>query len=165
VPKKRKIKKEPPRWKWTDGWRAAGWSALCVEGILAGGDRPCMPSFDLNTLFGLMLAKNAVGIAELFIIGAAVPAFVVAASPTSFGLDPKQRNAVTIALVVVTLALQLFVNNLLVWVVPMGLVIGLLIRWNAWVRQNWLLAALFTSVALGVIQFSGLEYGHAHCGP
>jgi hypothetical protein len=122
-----------------------------------------MPSFDLNALLRLMLATNAVGIAELFIISAAIPAFVIAASPASLGLDPKHRNAVMIVLVVVTLALQLFVNNLLVWVVPLGLVIGLLIRWYERARKNWLLAALFTAAALGVSTFFGLEYGR--CGP
>jgi len=124
-----------------------------------------MPSFDLNTLVSLMLSMNAVGIAELFSICAAIPAFVVAASPTSLGLDPKHRNAVSMALVVVTLALQLFVSDLFMWVPLLGFVIGLLIRWYPWVRQNWLLIALFTAAALGVVQFSGLEYGHAHCGP
>lgn len=122
-----------------------------------------MPSFDLNALLRLMLATNAVGIAELFIISAAIPAFVVAASPVSLGLDPKQRNAVMIVLVAVTLALELFANNLLAWVVPLGLVIGLLIRWYEWARKNWLLAALFTAAALGISQFFGLEYGR--CGP
>ncbi|HEY5095676.1 MAG TPA: hypothetical protein VII69_11205 [Candidatus Eremiobacteraceae bacterium] len=164
MPKKRKIKKEPPRWKWIDGWRAAAGSALCVEGILAGGNRPCMPSLDTDKLIGLLLSMNAVGIAELYGLFAAVPAFIVAASPMSLGIDPKNRNTVIIVLAVLTLSFQLFVS-LMVWLPLLGVVIGLLIRWYPWVRQRWLLSALFAAAAFGVIQFSGLQYGHIHCGP
>jgi hypothetical protein len=158
------VKREPPRWKWVDGWRAAACGALCVEGILAGGNRPCMPSFDTGILIGVLVSMNAVGIAELYSLFAAVPAFVVAASPKSLGIDPKNRNAIVIVLGVLTLSFQLFVN-LIVWLPLLGASIGLLIRWYPWVRQRWLLLALFAAAVFGVIQFSGLQYGHAHCGP
>jgi len=123
-----------------------------------------MPSFDSDILIGVLVSMNAVGIAELYSLFAAVPAFVVAASPKSLGIDPKNRNAIVIVLGVLTLSFQLFVS-LIVWLPLLGASIGLLIRWYPWVRQRWLLLALFAAAALGVIQFSGLQYGHAHCGP
>jgi hypothetical protein len=164
VPKKKKMKIAPPRWKWSDGWRAAAWAAMCAEAILAGGDRPCMPSFNLDFLLGDMLAMHAVGVAESVILCAAVPAFVVAANPRSSGLNPNRHTAVTIAVVVVALVLQLFINPLL-WMPVFGVAIGLLIRWYPWVRSNWLVIGVLAAVALGVIQFSGLQYSHNRCWP
>ena len=124
-----------------------------------------MPTFDLGTLINITLSMNAVGIAELFSICAAIPAFIVAATPTSLGLNPKHRNTVLITLAVITFALQLFVTDLLGWVPVLGALIGLLIRWHEWVRQHWLLLAFLSALALGVVQFSGLQYGHARCAP
>lgn len=167
MPKKKKKAPalERPHWKWADGWRAAAWAALGVEGILAGGDRPCMPSFDLGILLNQMLMMQMVGIAELLGFCAAIPAFVVAATPKSYGMDPKHRPIVVVALGLATLALQLFVDNPVTWVPVMGLTIGLLIRWYAWARRYWIVLALITAAALGVIQFSGRQYGLDNCWP
>jgi hypothetical protein len=163
VPKKKQMKIARTRWKWPDGWRAAAWAVLCAEAILAGGDRPCMPSFNLDVLLGDMLAMHAVGVAELLGLCTAVPAFVVAANPRSSGLDPNRRIAVMIALIVAALVLQLFISNPLLWTPVLGAAIGLLIRWYPWIRSNWIVIALVTAAALGVIQFSGLQYSHAKC--
>jgi hypothetical protein len=151
------------RWKWSDGWRAAAWAVLLAEAILAGGDRPCMPSFDLAKLLGDMLAMHAVGVAEVLGLCTALPAFVVAANPRSSGLNPNRRMATIVAITVAALLLQLFVSNPIVWMPVFGVVIGLLIRWYPWVRSNWIMIGLITAVALGVIQFSGLQYSHNQC--
>jgi len=167
VPKKKKKAPVPERrqWKWADGWRAAAWAALGVEGILAGGDRPCMPSFDLGILLNQMLTMHVLGIAELLGLCAAIPAFVVAATPKSYRVDPSHRTIIVVALGLATLVLQLFVDNPVLWVPVMGLAIGLLIRWYAWAGTYWIVLALITAVALGVIQFSGRQYGLNNCWP
>src|SRR5580704_11619165 len=105
----------PRRWAWSDGWRAAAWGALCAEAVLAGGDRPCMQSFNLNIMLSDVLAMHAVGVAEAAGLCAGVPAFVVAANARSSGLAPNRRTVVTVAIVVATLVLQLFLSNPLLW--------------------------------------------------
>jgi hypothetical protein len=157
------MKVTPPRWKWSDGWRAAAWAVLLAEAILAGGDRPCMPSFDLAKLLGDMLAMHAGGVAEVLGLCAAVPAFVVAANSRSSGLNPNRRMMTVVAITVAALILQLFISNPIGWMPAFGVVIGLLIRWYPWVRSNWIVIGLITAVALGVIQFSGLQYSHNKC--
>lgn len=163
MPKPKPATSERPRWKWADGFRAAAWSVICVEGILAGGDRPCMPSFNLNMLLGHMLIMNAAGIGEFVGLCAAVPAFVAAAYPRPLGLDPNRRNAVMIALAVGVLVLQLFIIDPITWVPALGISIGVLIRWYPWARTYWLTLAFVSAIAFGVIQFSGLEYGQGKC--
>jgi hypothetical protein len=166
VAKKKKARApEPARWKWADGWRAAAWAALCVEGILAGGDRPCMPSFDLSILLNHMLMMHVLGIAELLGLCAAIPAFVAAANPKTYGVAPTFQPILMVALGLATLALPLFLNNPALWVPVMGLSIGLLIRWYDWARSNWLVLAVLTAAAFGVIQFSGREFGMNNCWP
>jgi hypothetical protein len=163
MPKSKPATNERPRWNWANGFRAAAWSAICVEAILAGGDRPCMPSFSLNTLLGHMLIMNEAGVGEFVGLCAAVPAFVAAAYPRSLGLDPNRRNVVMIALAVGVLVLQLFVFDPITWVPALGIAIGALIRWYPWARTYWLPLALASAIAFGVIQFSGLEYGQSKC--
>jgi hypothetical protein len=163
--KKRARVPEPPRWKWADGWRAAAWAALCVEGVLAGGDRPCMPSFDVGLLLNHLVKMHVLGIAELLGLFGAIPAFVVAANPKLFDAAPDRRTMTIIALGLAVLALQLFVDFPAFWVPIMGVVIGLLIRWYEWVRSSWLVLAVITAIALGVIQFSGRDFGLNNCWP
>ena len=156
---------ERPRWKFADGWRAAAWAALCVEGILAGGDRPCMPSFDIGLLLNHLATMHMLGIAELLGLCATLPAFVVAATPKSYRVDPSHRTIIVAALGLAVLVLQLFVDFPAFWVPVMGLAIGLLIRWYDWARSHWLVLALITAAAFGVIQFSGREFGLNNCWP
>jgi hypothetical protein len=167
VPKKKKpAKTTRPSWAWSDGWRVAAWAALCAEAILAGGDRPCMPSFKFETLLSDILAMHAVGVAEGLGLCAAIPAFIVAANPRPSGLNPNRRTTAIIAIIVATLMLQLFFgSNPFLWIPVLGVAIGLLIRWYPWVRSNWIVVGLITAVALGVIQFSGLQYSHNKCWP
>jgi hypothetical protein len=166
VPKKKKARvPERPRWKWADGWRAAAWAALCIEGILAGGDRPCMPSFDVGLLLNHMLKMHLLGIAELLGLCAVIPAFVMAATPKSYRVDPRHRTIIVVALGLAVLVLQLFVDFPAFWVPVLGLAVGLLIRWYDWTRSNWLILAVITAAALGVIQFSGRQYGLNNCWP
>ena len=122
-----------------------------------------MPAFNLNILLGDMLAMHAVGVAEAVGFCTAVPAFVVAANPRSSGLNPNRRIAVTVSIILAVLVLQLFISNPLLWTPVLGVAIGLLIRWYPWVRSNWFVIAVVTAAALGVIQFSGLQYSHAKC--
>ncbi|HKW45758.1 MAG TPA: hypothetical protein VJN22_08870 [Candidatus Eremiobacteraceae bacterium] len=156
---------ERPRWNWGAGWRAAVWGLLCAEGVLAGGDRPCMPSFNPDLLIGHMLIMHVAGVAEALGFCAALPAFLAAAIPTSVGLDPLRRTATAIGLALLVLSLQLFVSDAIIWIPLLGLLIGALVRWYPWVRSNWLLLALLTAVGLGVIQFSGLAYSNNKCWP
>ena len=156
---------ERPRWNWGDGWRAAAWSALCVEGILAGGDRPCMPSFDVSILLHHMVMMHILGIAELVGLCAAIPAVVAAANPKWPDVAPNHQTVVMVALGLATLVLQLFANNPAFWVPVMGLSIGLLIRWYDWARSSWFVLAVLTAAAFGVIQFSGREFGSNNCWP
>jgi hypothetical protein len=124
-----------------------------------------MSSFNLNVLLGDILAMHAAGVAEAAGLCTAVPAFAVAANPRSSGLDPNRRTAVAIAVIVAALVLQLFISNPLLWMPVLGVAIGLLIRWYPLVRSNWLVTGLLTAVALGVIQFSGLQYSQTKCWP
>jgi hypothetical protein len=124
-----------------------------------------MSSFNLNNLLSDMLAMHAVGVAEALWICTALPAFVVAANPRSSGLDPNRRMTAIIAITVGALILQLFINSPIVWMPVFGVVIGLLIRWYPWVRSNWIVVGLVTALALGIIQFSGLQYSHSRCWP
>lgn len=124
-----------------------------------------MPSFDLGILLNQMLMMHMVGIAELLGLCAAIPAFVVAATPKSYRVDPTNRTIITVALGLATLALQLFVDDPVVWVPIMGLAVGLLVRWYAWARTYWIVLAVITAAALGVIQFSGRQYGLNNCWP
>jgi hypothetical protein len=124
-----------------------------------------MQSFNVNILLSDMLAMHAVGVAEATGLCAGVPAFVVAANARSSGLSPNRRTVVTVAIVVATLVLQLFLSNPLLWMPVLGVAIGLLMRWYPWVRSNWLVTGLITAVALGVIQFSGLQYSQTKCWP
>lgn len=156
---------ERPRWKWPDGWRAAGWSALCVEGILAGGDRPCMPAFDVGLLLNHMAVMHVLGIAELLVLCASIPAFLAAANPKFPNVAPNQQAIVVGTLGFATLALPLFLDNPALWVPVMGFTIGLLIRWYDWAKSSWLVLAVLTAAAFGVIQFSGRQYGLNNCWP
>ena len=166
VPRKKKAR-IPVRagWKWSDGWRAAAWAAICVEGILAGGDRPCMPSFDIGILLGQMGMLHVLGIAELLVLCAAVPAFVVASNPRYPDVASRHRAITIAAFSIVTLMLQLFFDNPALWVPVMGFTIGSLIRWYDWARSSWLVLAVLTAAAFGVIQFSGKQYGLNNCWP
>jgi hypothetical protein len=165
VPKKKQMKIAPPRWKWSDGWRAAAWAVLCAEAILAGGDRPCMPSFNVAILLNQMLFMHLFGLAEFLGVCAAGPAFVVAATPKSIGIVAKRRMPTVIGVAIIALNLQLFVHDPIFWLPVYGMLIGLSIRWYPWIRSNWIVIALITAVALGVIQFSGLQYGQSNCWP
>lgn len=124
-----------------------------------------MPSFDLSLLFNQMVLMHALGIAELLGLCAVIPAFVVAATPKSYGMAPNHRAIAMVLLGLATLALQLFLDNPAEWVPVMGLSIGLLIRWYDWARSYWLVLAVLTAAALGVIQFSGREFGVNNCWP
>jgi hypothetical protein len=124
-----------------------------------------MPSFNLDTLLGDMLAMHAVGVAEVVGLCTAVPAFIVAANPRSSGLNPNRRTMAVVAIIVATMILQLFISNPILWVPVLGVAIGILIRWYPRVRSNWIVVGLITAVALGVIQFSGLQYSHNKCWP
>jgi hypothetical protein len=112
-----------------------------------------------------MLLMHMVGVAEVLWLCTAVPAFAAAASPWSIDVGPNRRNATLIGLAFAVLVLQLFVNDPVMWTPILGLAIGLAIRWHPWMRSYWLPLALVTSVALGVIQFSGLQYAQSKCWP
>ena len=124
-----------------------------------------MSSFNIDNLLGDMLAMHAVGVAEALGLCTAIPAFVIAAGPWAQGYGPHRRIATLVGITVAALILQLFISSPFVWMPVFGVVIGLLIAWLPWVRSNWIVVALVTSAALGVIEFSGLQYSHNRCWP
>lgn len=165
MPKKRPPAITQPRWNWSDGWRAAAWAVLCAEAILAGGDRPCMSAFNIENLLGDMLAMHAVGVAEALGLCTTIPAFAIAAGPWAQGYSSHRRIPTLVGITVAALILQLFIGSPFVWMPVFGVVIGLLITWFPWVQSNWIVVALVTAAALGVIEFSGLQYSHNRCWP
>ncbi len=93
-------------WQWKRGWIAFAIYVLGVEGLIAGGSRSCMPSFDLGILLGQLLLLNVLGSPILSgVLGGS--AFVVAASPQPISRRQKWPRLIFLAIGLIAVILAI----------------------------------------------------------
>lgn len=159
-----------PRWRLKQGFIAVAICILCAEGAVAGLDRSCMPSFDMDILLGQMLLLNMLFAPEIMGIVAGIPAFIIAAAPGAFDLRrrwlPLAFGALgALAFLAVALrsgwSLLLFGGGLL----GAGALIGFCERTIAAFRRFWFPLGVLLALAIGGVVFMFGHYGQNNCWP
>lgn len=160
-----------PRWRVKHGLIAIAICVLCAEGVCAGLDRPCMPSFDLGILAGQMLLLNIFFAPELAGLLAGVPAFVIAASPFELGPRTQWLSMALLAVAGVSLGVTATVHStwstlpLLGVVVGYGALVGFGVRRLHEIRRLWLPFGILLALTVGSVIFAFGHYGHNNCWP
>jgi len=160
-----------PRWQVKHGLMAMAVCVLCAEGVVAGSDRSCMPSFDLGILAGQMLMLNMFGAPEIWGIVAGIPAFVIAAYPETINFRRRWLPLVFAVLAAGAICLValghsgwlglLFVGGTL----GVGALIGFWIRASEKFRRFWFPIGILLALLAGGIIFSFGHYGQNNCWP
>jgi hypothetical protein len=160
-----------PRWQVKHGFIALAVCILCAEGVVAGLDRSCMPSFDLSILSGQMLLLNIFFAPEIMGFVAGIPAFIIAAAPGSFDLSRRRLPLAFAGLgalvVVLAVVLRSGWSSLLFGggILGAGALIGFWIRTIVEIRRFWFPFGVLLALTIGGLIFMFGHYGQNNCWP
>ena len=155
-------------WNIKNGLIAVAACFIVAEGVLAGFDRQCMPSFNLGILGGQMLLFNTFLVPEAMIV-LGIPAFLIAASPTlgvfhRAWLRPAPAFGVFAVLCVILTLTRDSSWPGLAWCAGCAFVGGA-VRLYPMVRRFWFPLALIGALVVGAVIFAPGHYGQNNCWP